>query len=52
MRWRGRKFSRSEITLIILLIVVLIAVLFRWDEVIQGIIRGWERFNPIHWFSE
>ncbi|MFP4621022.1 MAG: hypothetical protein ACLFM7_06890 [Bacteroidales bacterium] len=37
--------------LLLLMIVSLIAVALNWQDVKEGIIAGWELYNPGKWFT-
>ena len=52
MALKGKNLSRREKVLMLLLVIGLIAVIFKWQDVRKGIIQGWERYSLEQWFEK
>jgi len=47
-----RPLKKSEKLLVILLLIALTAVIFKWDKVKEGFVKGWKAFNIEKWYSK
>jgi len=47
-----RNFSRSEIILIVMLVTAIVTFALNWEKIKNGVIRGWENYNIVNWFSK
>jgi len=47
-----RRLTRTEILLIIMLVITVIATSFKWQEIKEGFVKGWKYFSIEKWYEK
>ena len=47
-----RRLTRTEILLIIMLVIAIIATSFKWQEIKEGVVKSWKYFSIEKWYEK